>query len=206
MDKLTISGEGVDITAQFNPDEYSLNKGVKIEDQETTGLNGSEPQFTSGENEKLSLTLFFDTTLEGPSVTAQTEACLQLAKILPDLGRPPIVTVQWGEALCFRAVVESVQRKFSLFDRKGNPLRATVQLAFREFKTSKEFALEKEGQLSPHTRRWVVQRGDTLEGIAQETYRNPGVWRLIANSNYLADPLRLIPGTVLILPPQELPG
>ncbi len=205
MAELTITGEGANITAQFNPTEFSLSKGVKIEDKDTTGLNGAEPQFIRGENEKSSRNLFLAATLGGGSVKSQTDACRKLAQIVPSLRRPPIVTVTWGTALSFKAVVESVQRKFTLFDPSGTPLRATVTMSFKEYKTTAELQAELQGQASPHTRRRVVQRGDTLSRIAAEAYQDAAAWRQIvdANAGVITNPRRLEPGSVLIIPPKD---
>jgi nucleoid-associated protein YgaU len=46
----------------------------------------------------------------------------------------------------------------------------------------------------------VVQRGDTLSGIAFAVYRDATVWREIAANNQIQDPRTLAPGTVLQLP------
>jgi len=56
--------------------------------------------------------------------------------------------------------------------------------------------------LSPdRSRSHVVQRGDTLSGIAGRLYDNPGDWRPIAVKNGIENPRRLAPGTVLQIPP-----
>ena len=52
----------------------------------------------------------------------------------------------------------------------------------------------------PRPRTWRVRRGDTLEGIAAEVYRDPTMWREIARRNDIEDPRLLTPGTILTLP------
>ena len=49
----------------------------------------------------------------------------------------------------------------------------------------------------------VVQRGDTLSGIAGEKYDDPAMWRVIAEENDIDNPLDLEPGTVLVIPAVE---
>ncbi len=201
--KLRIRGEGINLVVQYNPTEYALAKTTKIEATETKGLNASELQFNRGENEKLTLTLLFDATLTGGDVRGPCDELRRLAQIIPGKDRIPIVTVTWGSALSFKAITDSVNRKFTLFDDAGKPLRATVTVSFREYKTKAELLAEIKGQASPHTRRWVVQRGDTLAGIAAEVLGDAAAWRWIADSNAerLPHPRHLEPGTVLIIPP-----
>ena len=207
MSKLIISvpSEQGRIVAQFNPTEYTLAKGVKIAETENKGLNGAVQHLIRGENEKLSFDLFFDSTLTGGDVAQDTKAVLDLAMVRQ--GRKedlPVVLVTWGKTLSFTAFVESVQRKFTLFDEEGNPLRATVSLTFREYKTLaqlKDDAAQKAVQQG--TRHYVVRRGDTLNRIAADQYDNDAsVWPLIAAANPAVDLRQPTPGTVLTLPPK----
>ncbi len=112
----------------------------------------------------------------------------------------------WGQGLSFRAIVESVQQKFTLFDPDGIPLRATLTVTFREYKTLEEQLKELNLQTSDHTKRRVVQRGDTLARIAAEEYDDPRQWRRIAEANpeLTANPRQLTPGTTLEIPPLAL--
>jgi nucleoid-associated protein YgaU len=52
----------------------------------------------------------------------------------------------------------------------------------------------------------VVKRGDTLSRIAADEYDDPREWRRIADANpeATANPLRLEPGTTLVIPPLDL--
>ena len=45
-----------------------------------------------------------------------------------------------------------------------------------------------------------VARGETLAGIAYESYGDATVWRCIADANALDDPRKLRPGTRLLVP------
>jgi nucleoid-associated protein YgaU len=94
-----------------------------------------------------------------------------------------------------------VRQKFTLFSPQGVPLRATLSVTFREYKTLDEQLHQLNLQSPDHTRSYVVQRGDQLSGIAARHYRRPGEWRRIADENGLEDPRRLPPGTFLTLPP-----
>jgi nucleoid-associated protein YgaU len=47
---------------------------------------------------------------------------------------------------------------------------------------------------------WVVKRGQSLATIASAEYGDPRAWRIIADANGIDNPLRLAPGTRLLLP------
>jgi hypothetical protein len=204
------------LSVQFNPTEYTLNKGAQIAEINIPGIDSPILQFIRGQNEKLTLDLFFDSTANGlddnaSSVEVLTKPFYQLVKIQPHTHAPPRILFTWGEkhgGLPFKAIVESVQRKFTLFSPNGTPLRATLSVTFREYKTLKD-QLQELGLLSSnYTKTRVVKRGDTLSRIAAEEYKDPAQWRRIADANQdvLVDPLRLVPGVVLVLPPSDLFG
>lgn len=203
--KLKIKGGGVTIEAQFNPAEYTLSKGVQVEEQDTKKLDAAVLEFTRGGNVTLGLTLLFDATLadDAVDVVLETDKCYRLALIEPKKTAPPVVTVTWGEFLSFKAYVDKVDRQFTLFDEDGVPLRATVTLSFKEYLTIDELDDLKQGKAAPHTSRHVTQRGDTAAAIAAQQYGDPAQWRKIAEANPgVADSLpSLPPGTVLQIPP-----
>jgi hypothetical protein len=103
----------------------------------------------------------------------------------------------------FRCIVESVKQKFTLFSPDGIPLRATLTVVLREYKTLDE-QLKHLNLTSPdRTHSYVTQNGDTLARIAAQSYRGPGEWRSIADANGIEDPRRLAPGATLTIPPTE---
>jgi hypothetical protein len=201
------------LTAQFNPTEYTLTKGAQIAEINVPGIDSPILQFVRGQNEKLTLDLFFDTTTSGldesaSDVTELTAPFYQLVKIQPKTHAPPRISFSWGAALQFQAIVESVQQKFTLFSPTGVPLRATLSVTFREYKTLEQQLSELKLQSSDHTKQRVVRQGDSLSRIAAEEYNDPTEWRTIAdaNSEVLPDPLRLTPGVILQIPPLDVFG
>src|SRR5260370_34641299 len=100
------------IVVQFNPTEYTLAKGAQIAEIAIPGIDSPILQFIAGQNEKLTLDLFFDTTLTGMGdVRDATKRFYQLVKIQPKTHAPPRILFRWG-GLEFKAIVESVQQKF----------------------------------------------------------------------------------------------
>ncbi len=212
------------IPVQYNPTEFSLDRSVQMPEINIPGLDSPLLQFVRGQNEKMTLDLFFDTTESGmgggaTSVTALTDTIYQLTKIEPQRHAPPTCTFYWGENFpgdsisstylgnqtrtAFTCIVESVKQKFTLFSPEGVPLRATLTLSLREYKTLDQQLFELNLQSPDRTQNHIVQRGDTLSSIAGQYYQQPGAWRSIADTNAIEDPRRLSVGTFLTIPPLD---
>jgi hypothetical protein len=209
------------IDVQFNPTQLSFNKGVQIADIPIPGLDTPLLQFVRGQNESLSLDLFFDSTESGmganaKSVTEYSDQIYQLVKIEPDSHAPPIFEFIWNDKFpgadiskemgnqkrnSFKCIVESVRHQYTLFSPEGVPLRATVSVNLREYKTLDEQLAQLNLNSPDRTQVQVLQAGDTLSSVAGQHYRRPGEWRLIAEANNIQDPRRLTPGTFLTVPP-----
>jgi nucleoid-associated protein YgaU len=212
-----IDGSADPVEAQFNPAELTLSKGVQLAEIAIPGLDSPILQFVRGQSETLALDLFFDTTDQGTSVTAKTDAFYQLVKIDGATHAPPVCELSWGTSdfpggefkrpwtdqnrRRFKCVVESVRQRFTLFDESGTPLRATLSVTFREYKLVAEQLREIGFRSADHTEAHVVQQGDTLTRIAHDAYGDPARWREIAVHNGVDDPLALAPGRILELPP-----
>jgi len=197
------------IPVQFNPPEYGLAKAAQMAEIAIPGIDSPIIQFVRGQTQTLSLELFFDTSRLGSGPAAMdvrllTDPVAQLGRIQPRTHAPPRIRFIWGLGLSFRAVVDNVQQKFSLFNPLGIPVRATLTVSFKEYKTLEEQLKELNLQSSDHTKRRVIRRGDTLARIAFEEYGDATQWRWIAehheNRGRLSDLRRLVPGTELAVP------
>lgn len=212
LDEEAIGQNGLErfLDVQFNPQEYTLNKGAQVAEIAVYGIDSPILQFIRGQNETLNLELFFDTTENGMGESARdvnelTKPFYQLVKIQPKMHAPPRIRFTWGQGLSFKAIVESVQQKFDLFNPNGVPLRATLTLSLREYKTLEEQLSELKPESSDHTKTYSVQRGDTLSHIAGREYGDPALWRSIADANPdLPSVRRLNPGTLLVIPPLDV--
>ena len=208
IQKLTIEGGEVQFTAQLNPTQVTINKSVRNRKIPNKGQNAQRQKFLYGENQVVDFELLLDATLEPIDIPAMLADLLELTKIEPGNDEPPVVRVVWGQALSLRATVERVDRTLELFDSSGKPIRARVRLQFVEVLSESELASSKSGQCSPHTRRWVVESGETLNSISAAAYDDPALWRTIADANSAAlpNPLRPVPGTILMIPPRPEAG
>jgi hypothetical protein len=201
-----------ELTAMFNPAKYTFNKAAQYAEINIPGLDSPILQYVRGQNERLSLELFFDTTTLVPNgglndrvrnVDELTKPFYQLVKLQPKTHAPPRVQVTWGGDWFFKAVVDSVQREYTLFNPQGVPVRATLTLALREYLTLQDQVSGVKRASPDFTKRREVMRGDTLSLIAFEEYQDAAQWRLIAEFNELDNPLAIAPGMVLRIPPLD---
>ncbi len=222
FERLDANGNVADrIEVQFNPTELATTKGAQIAEIAIPGLDSPLLQFVRGQNETVSLELFFDSTEAGTGpgaspVTALTNRFYALVKMSGREHAPPRCRFVWGGEFpglvnnqgevaakrnAFECVVESVQQKFTLFSPEGVPLRATLTVSLREFKTLATQLSQLNLQSTDHTRVHTVRQGETLPKIAYDFYGDPGRWKLIAEANGLLRPRLLGAGQVLELPP-----
>lgn len=198
----------------FNPKEYTFSKQNNWKDQQT-GKNVPQIEFGGGQPATLQMELFFDTYAQFKSTGAPkdvrkeyTDRIWKLMIVDPALtdaknkkGRPPKVIFQWGQTWLFKAVIASITQKFTMFIADGTPVRATLNVSFRQVED--EGALAKQNPTSGGTggeRLWTVAEGDTLGWIAFKEYGDTSRWRTIADANNLAHVRRLRAGTVLVIP------
>ena len=212
-----------DIELQFNPVDLDFKRTVQVAEIPIPGLDNPLLQFIRGQNETLTLNLFFDTTDNGmgtgtTSVADKVDRVYGTTKVDPDTHAPPICVFSWGQAFPgyklhtssgnqnrpnFKCMVERVDHKYTLFSPEGKPLRATVMVTLREFKTLDE-QLRQLGLNSPdRTQVRVLRTDETLDSIAADHYRSAVEWRRIAIENDIEDPRRLQAGTFLTLPPAD---
>jgi len=200
------------ITVKFNPTTYSISKSVTWDSTGGRKYGGNDSktnapptQFGGGGARQLSLELFFDTTEESNpdkrDVRKQTDQIVKLTLIRRDLTnpRPPLCDIHWGANSAdfpFRGTVSSLDQQFLLFHESGDPLRAILKVTFMEFLVLGD----DQRKTDPEVTTRVVRRGDTLAGIAAETYRDPSAWRVIAAANRIENPFALAPGAKLTLP------
>jgi nucleoid-associated protein YgaU len=201
----------------FNPNSYSITKSVTWSPPQPSGggsaqterkVNAPTLQFGGGGSRQLTLELFFDVTepVNGKppvdDVRKETDKIVKLTHIDRNLDppRPPTCEVAWGDSnsadFPFVGVVSNLTQKFTLFKSTGKPVRANLTVVFVEFLDPKIDLRQTDPELTTR----VVKRGDTLSSIAGEMYRNPTLWRIIAEANQIDDPRRLQVGRRLTIP------
>jgi hypothetical protein len=202
LEKLTITTEeGSTISALFNPEKYTVSRGVQYAEIAIPGLDAPVVQFIRGQSEKVTLELFFDTTDQGTvdpvtDVRTLTSWVYGLMRVLSDTHAPPRLILDWGDGgqlfnhggtIAPWCVIESVSQEFTLFSPAGVPVRAKLNVSFRDAWTIDEQNQETPRHSSDRTKFVQVKQRQTLSQIAWRQYHNPGQWRPIALANNLGN-------------------
>jgi hypothetical protein len=218
------------VEALFNPAEISRSRRVKWDERLRwqSGTNwswrNSERQFVAVEPETLSLTMFFDTyeahvsagssqlissvvsaanpfsRSQASDVRNLTRQVAALAAVDRELHHPPVCQLSWGtQEDIFTGVLTQLDQNFTMFLPDGTPVRATLSCSFDEFQTEAH-AKAREVHSSDVVKTRVARRGDSLQSLAAQEYRDPSLWREIARANGIINPRSLSPGQILTIP------
>lgn len=197
--------EGESIPVKFNPTEYSLEKSITYADQSLPGFTSPVTQFTSGEAETLTMELFFDSYEEKQRDVreAYTKKVDALLHVDGSLHAPPICRFVWGE-LDFECVLQSASKQFTMFLSDGIPVRARVNVTFKEYNPPTWQTKETPRSSPDKTKLRRVTEDETLPLIAAAEYGDPTLWRPIAEANGIENPRSLTPGEELLVPTLEV--
>lgn len=191
---------GVRVQCQFNPTQLQTSKTVNWSEQNALGRDAPELWWNGGGSGEMTLELFLDASDVGVPLVRTTTTLLLLTKEMPLLFRPPWVVFVWGTFFTHQSVITSLSFTYTYFSETGTPLRARASISLRQFD---EALLPLQNPTShtpvPHETH-VVTAGETLDRIAAQHYRDSGKWRLLAETNGVTDPSRLVPGTILVIP------
>ena len=204
---------GKTITFDFNPKEYTVAKegNWARTDSQVAGEAGPLQWRGGGPRRIAGLEMFLDeSSSESGSVLATTEALLGCCSPTPESvaeGKPsgPFVLFGWGNRTSFTAVVTSVSVRYTMFRPNGDPYRAVATLSLEEVDVTTPRQNPTSGGL-PARRTHTLVEGETLAHVAHREYRKPALWRAIAESNGVDDPMRVARGLRLLVPPPEAAG
>lgn len=212
LEKATItilegSLSGTRIAVLFNPTEYSVERSNTFKASAIPGLSGPLLHFINGEADQLSMELFLDDYTDPPkggtgSVQDRLETLAGLLEIDRDLHAPPPVEFVWGK-LHFKAIIEKLSRKITMFHPEGLPARATVSVSFKEHKSLRELIIRPPLQSADKSKRRVLVGLDSLWLLASREYGDPALWTVIAEHNDLDDPREVAAGDWVTVPPLE---
>ncbi|MBD5799850.1 peptidoglycan-binding protein [Bacillus pseudomycoides] len=194
--------KGEPVKVLFNPTEYTIEKSNQFQNTAIPGLSAPITQFVNGNVETLTMDLFFDAYERREDVRNYTDSVKALLHIDRHLHAPPVCKFIWGK-LEFKAVIERVSQRFTMFLDSGVPVRATMNVTFKEYKTLSEQFHRPFRESSDRTKQRVIQQGDQLWLMAEREYRDPAKWRLIAEANQIDNPRILEAGKKISVPPSE---
>lgn len=197
-------GAGESVEVLFNPAEYSHEVSNTFQASAPPGLNNPILQFVNGNSDTLTMDLYFDTYTDGgrKDVSKRTKQLVDLVRIDGETHAPPRVEFHWG-VFHFKAVIEKLSQKFTMFLSDGTPVRATVNVAFKQFKPLAEQLSDPRRNSADKTKRRVLTADETIWLLSHREYDSVGEWRQIARANHIDDPRAIRPGTPLVVPPLE---
>lgn len=213
---VVVEGTGVTPFLRFgyNPEQYSVSVSGEWHRPQAAGAESTpQPQYVSGGPMKVSMDVFFDAfeELQG-DVTRDVDTLFAWTRPCPPtlfgLGpaQPPLLAFQWGVSSVlsgFRGFLSSVSAQYLLFRIDGTPVRATAHIELEEAPLEVEGTNPTSGS-EAGLRVHVLSEGETLHSVAWAEYGQARFWRALATFNDIDDPMRLAPGTRLLLPsPRE---
>ncbi|TMD15945.1 MAG: hypothetical protein E6J00_01680 [Chloroflexi bacterium] len=199
-----------DIKFLFNPENCTVKGGAKWTLEPTKAAKHSAPPHYGGaQNVNLSMSVLFDESLESSGdVSKYVEQLLDWTRPTPDtlqkgkVPAGPLLGFAWGSNKTFsdfQCVLTSVSAQYTMFRPDGTPTRAMVSLTLDQ--VPKDFKRQNptSGAILGRSSR-LVGDGDSLHSIAFQEYGDPTLWRALALFNGVDDPLRVPPGTSLLVP------
>ena len=197
-----------------------ITKQNTWEEKPAKGKDVAHLEYSGGAPATLKLQLLFDTYEEyregtrvinqaGDDVRTYTKALWDMMKAsdkktnaATDKGEPPHVRFEWGKLWSFEAVIDSLSQKFTLFLPNGTPVRATLDVSFKQIVDEGQYPRQNPTSGgAPGERLRTIRDGETLAWIAYDEYGDSTAWRHIAIANRIEDPRRLQPGQLLIITP-----
>jgi nucleoid-associated protein YgaU len=190
----------------YNPDEYTVRKEADWHHTpQPAAESGGTPQFQGAKAPTMDVKILLDQFGIPPSPPEASIAILQAAmaptpesQAMQD-SKPPTVMYGWGTNIIMEeAYITALSVTYKRF-LLGTPVLAEVTVSLEAVPSVLPGTNPSSGGLTAKRSHTVVE-GDTLASIAYAEYRNPNRWRALAITNGVDDPMRLRPGTVLIVP------
>jgi hypothetical protein len=210
--ELNEKGEKVEdriVKCVFNPAEYTISKSNSYAETPEIQANAPKVDFKTVNSRQLSLSLIFDTYESGQDVNEKTKMLWEFMRPREhrteenkSTWKPPEVAFEWG-VFRFRASITSISQQFTLFTHEGVPVRAKLNVTFKEYVDPQNYNKASTNPTSGGglaERLWQVVAGDRLDNIAARVYHDASKWRIIAEYNHLRNPLALPPGMLLRIP------
>lgn len=196
---------GAVIPLQFNPSTYSLEENNEFSEKKLMGLKGVVNQFTGSKKSDLALELLFDSTALGTDVRLLIAPLYLLSNIDNTLHAPAPCKFVWG-GFFYDGIVSALKKEFVFFFSSGIPARVKISLTLKPYVEVKQSVQEANYQSSDISKKRVLIEGDSVFEMANREYKDPSMWRKIAQMNDVENPLNISFGTELFLPSKEREG
>lgn len=192
----------------YNPAEITTSKAANWNRPPARGAkSASKPEYHGAGPQAVQMEIWFDAwDKPDADITASVKALMSWTKptkkSMAGAPQPPILTFEWGSSQVFqgyRCFLKSVSAKYVLFKPDGTPIRASCTIALEE--VPEETPAQNPTSGSRESRRsHLLNDGDSLASVAYQEYGDANLWRGIAAFNEIDDPLRVAPGTRILVP------
>ena len=210
-------GSPEQIPVQFNPSEYRISESTEFSEKSRRRKDEPIVNFNGKPLSTLNVKLYFDCdeissaaslaagavkALAGSGsdkdITKTINKINSLTVIDGETHRPPGVVFVWG-SLQFSGYAERVVVTYTMFDNKGKPLRAVVDLTPKGLNGAS--SEQKSPFMSPDRTKARTMTEDTnIWNMAAKEYGDVREWRRIADANGVMNPLDIPVGKVLRVP------
>jgi phage tail-like protein len=124
----------------------------------------------------------------------------------------PQLSFTWGSGFSgIPVVLKSLSATYTRFTADGHPIRAKVNLQLEQTVPAPPAAAGRSTAVAhgarnptsggiPGRASHLFRDTENLPALAQRAYGDPTAWRALADANRVDDPLRLVPGTTLLIP------
>jgi hypothetical protein len=197
---------------KYNPETFSLSKSAEWSEppQQQSTDDPAPPTHQRTNAGTLSMEIFFDAfeELDGDitdDVTTLFDWTMPCDTDDDDVRNPPLLAFKWGSSRAlqgFQGYLQSVSVHYTLFRRNGTPIRATCNITLVEVPDTPTGTNPSSGGRSGYRTHLLIE-GETLHSVAWSEYHRADLWRAIAAANDIDDPMRVPPGTRLLLPPHR---
>ncbi len=198
-----------EIEFMFNPTEYSIAQSVMVNVNRTASAAGGKPEYGGAGPMTVNMTLFLDDFASAKGdVTPKITTLLNWTKpTKSSMGPPPkpcapLVKFVWGgnpQLSTFQGFLSSVNVTYTVFRKDGRPVQAKVVITIQGRQEPPK-GPNPTSHATNSRRTHTTIEGDTLQSIAYRELGKATYWRSIAELNEIDDPLRLAPGTTLLIP------
>jgi hypothetical protein len=197
------------INFPYNPEKFQITHSAKWGSITHPSADGPVKQFQGVSTQAVTVMIMLDQFSVPPPLMPITAIIQQIKMFLlptelsKTMGYAKAATVVfgWGPNIIMdQAIITKVVVEYQRF-LLGMPVRANVQVTLEAVPLPSPLGGTNPTSGGVSTRRMhTVTEGDTLASVAYREYRDPNKWRVLAEANGIDDPMRIKPGTDLIVP------
>jgi hypothetical protein len=194
------------ITFAYNPEGYQADVEASWDSKLQSGT-GSTLQYKGVHPSQMTIKILLD-TFSIPPMPPQLYIPMLQSFVQPTptskmagVSTAPKVMFGWGANIVMEeAVVTKISIQYQRF-LLGMPVRAEASVSLKAVPAPSALpgTNPTSGGLTAMRTHTMVE-GDTLASVAFKEYRNPNKWRALSEANGIDNPMRVKPGTVLMVP------